>query len=602
MTLRWARSATECQPLLNQREYFVMTDLDKLSQDIFVPGKPPEQFRYPGINERRVFADGMVIDYDLAVPMRDGIIIRADLYRPDTGDAALPTLILWSPYGKHGPVTWELFEGSEVEVEKLSAHTLVECPDPVLWCGHGYAIPAVDPRGTWGSEGDFSIQSPQERQDMYDTIEWAAQQSWSTGRIGMAGMSYFGWSQWQAASTKPPHLAAILPYDGLTDAYRELAFHGGIPNNQFMRTWGAKKTMWGKNKVEDWLKAIKAHPLLDEFWRSKQPDLEQIDVPIYVVASWTDHGIHTRGSIEGFRRISSPNKYLEVHGRKKWARYYWDESVARQVAFFDRYLKDERNEVDDWPKVRIEVRDAFYSGQWRNENEWPLARTQYVRLHLDAASKSANEALPATEALVSYQSQDAQIHATFTHTFANETELTGYSKLKLWISTDSSDDADLFVAVQKLDVDGAVVNFPYFTLQNDGQATHGWQRVSHRELDEHRSTPQQPVHLHQREQRLAPGEIVEVEIELWPSSTLYRAGESLRILVKGTDIQSYPPDTFVAGHASDRNKGVHRLHTGGRFDSHLLIPVVPAPVQGSVGAAFPHTAPTPGINAARRPW
>ncbi len=163
----------------------------------------------------------------------------------------------------------------------------------------------------------------------------------------------------------------------------------------------------------------------------------------------------------------------------------------------------------------------------------------------------------------------------FTHTFARETELTGYAKLKLWISTDGSDDADIFVAVQKLDTRGEVVNFPYFTLQNDGQTTHGWLRVSHRELDKHRSTPQQPFHLHQREQRMSPGEIVDVEIELWPSSTLFRAGDSLRVLVKGTDIQSYPPGTFVAGHNSDRNKGTHRLHTSGRFDSHLLIPVTP---------------------------
>ena len=411
---------------------------------------------------------------------------------------------------------------------------------------------------------------------MYDSVEWAAVQPWSTGRVGMAGMSYFGWSQWQAASQKPPHLAAILPYDGSTDAYREVAFHGGIPNDQFMRTWGAKKTMWGKNKVEDWQKAIEVHPLLDAFWTSKQPDLEQIEIPTYVVASWTDHGIHTRGSIEGFRRIRSEHKFLEIHGRKKWARYYWDESVARQVAFFDRYLKNERNEVDDWPAVRIEIRDGFCTGQWRNESEWPLARTQYVALYLDAEGRSATETPAAKEAVLEYDAQDTAIHAVFTHTFSSETELTGYSKLKLWVSTEGSDDADLFVAVQKLDATGDVVNFPYFTLQNDGQTTHGWQRVSHRELDENRSTPAQPVHLHTREQRLAPGEVVPVEIELWPSSTLFRMNESLRIVVKGTDIQAYPADTFVAGHTSERNKGIHRLHTGGRFDSHLLIPVVSA--------------------------
>lgn len=558
-----------------------MTDLDRLSQDIFVAARAPEDFGYPGIHERRVVGEGLMIDYDLPVPMRDGAVIRADLYRSAVGGPTVPTLVIWSPYGKHGPVTWEMFEGSEVEVEKLSAHTLVECPDPAVWCARGYALLVVDPRGTWGSEGDFSIQSPQERQDQYDTVEWTARQPWATDRVGMAGMSYFGWSQWQAASTRPPHLAAILPYDGASDAYREVAFHGGIPNDQFMRTWAARKTMWGRNRVEDWQRAIVAHPLLDAFWKSKQPDLERIDVPVYVVASWTDHGIHTRGSLEGFRRIGSPHKYLEVHGRKKWSRYYWDESVERQIAFFDRFLKGEHNEVDDWPAVRLEVRDGFCSGRWREEEEWPIERTRYVQLFLDAADGTANELPPAAEAVLSYEARSTDVRATFTHTFVQETELTGHAKLRLWISADGSDDADLFVAVQKTDTEGAVVNFPYFTLQDDGQSTHGWQRVSHRELDTVRSTPQQPVHLHEREQRLAPGEIVPVDIELWPSSTLYRPGESLRVLVKGTDIQAYPQDTFVAGHTSDRNRGVHRLHTGGRFDSHLLVPVVP-PRQGAV--------------------
>lgn len=552
-----------------------MSDLDKLSRDIFVQGMPPEKCGYVGIQQRQVRSEGLVIDYDLPIPMRDGVIIRADLYRPAGTEARVPCLVIWSPYGKHSPVTWAMFPGSEVDVDKLSRYTLVECPDPVVWCAHGYALLCVDPRGTWGSEGNFSIQSPQERQDMYDAIEWAAEQSWATEKVGMTGMSYFSWSQWQAASMHPPHLAAIQPYDGLTDAYRELAFHGGIPNTQFMATWGAKKTQWGKNLVEDWQKAIEFHPLLDDFWRSKQPDLESINIPTYVVSSWTDHGIHTRGTIEGFRRISSKNKFLEVHGRKKWARYYWPESVKRQIAFFDRYLKGIQNEVDTWPRIRIEIRDAFCEGDWRDESEWPPARTRYETLYLNADRSAIESALPRNESIFEYASESAEDHAHFTYQFNDETEITGYGKVKLWISTGESNDADLFVAVQKLGKDGRVINFPYFTLQNDGQAAHGWQRLSHRALDEECSTAWQPVHRHTFEELVRPGEIVPVEIELWPSSTRFQAGESMRLIVKGTDIQSYPPQTFVAGHKSTRNRGKHRIHTGGRYDSHLLIPVVP---------------------------
>jgi uncharacterized protein len=552
---------------------------DNHNADILVPAKAPEGFGYPGINERREIADGLAIERDLPVPMRDGAIIRADLYRAESQPGPLPVLVIWSPYGKHSPVTWDMFDGSEVDIASLSRHTLVECPDPVVWCARGYALLIADPRGTWGSEGDFSIQSPQEREDLFDIIEWAAAQAWSDGNIGMAGMSYFSWSQWQAASMAPPHLKAIQPYDGATDAYREIAFHGGIPNDQFMEAWNGGKTMWGRGLTEDWRLALDKHPLLDDFWQSKQPDLETIEIPAYVVTSWTDHGIHTRGTLEGFMRIGSRHKFLEAHGRKKWSRYYWPESVDRQLAFFDRFLKGIPNQVDQWPAVRVEVRERYYEGRWRDEEAWPLPGTEYVPYFLDAAAGSLTRTRPADVSHLAYDSTQPGAAARFDLTFTEDTEITGYAMTKLWISLNGADDGDLFVALQKVDASGKLVNFPYFTLQNDGQAAHGWQRISHRELatrpDARRERiPGQPIHPHQRELPVAEGEIVDVSVELWPSSTLFRAGESLRLLIQGTDIQSYPARTFVAGHHLLRNSGPHTLHTGGRFDAHLLLPVI----------------------------
>ena len=98
------------------------------------------------------------------------------------------------------------------------------------------------------------------------------------------------------------------------------------------------------------------HPYYDEYWQGKVADLAAIDVPAYVVASWTDHGLHTRGTLEAFRRMASPHKWLEVHGREKWAYFYAPGSVARQTAFFDRFLKDQPNQVDTWPPVRLDPR------------------------------------------------------------------------------------------------------------------------------------------------------------------------------------------------------------------------------------------------------
>jgi hypothetical protein len=176
---------------------------------------------------------------------------------------------------------------------------------------------------------------------------------------------------------------------------------------------------------------------------------------------------------------------------------------------------------------------------------------------------------------LSYEAMAIEISATFEYAFPEDTEITGHSKLRLWVSAQGSDDMDLFVALQKIDTSGKVVNFPYFSMHNDGQVALGFLRVSHRELDETRSTPQQPVLRHQREQRLNPGEVVPVDIELWPQSTRFFKGERLKILIKGTDIQSYDPPRLGAGHSVLRNAGRHTVHTGGKYDCHLLLPVIP---------------------------
>jgi len=129
----------------------------------------------------------------------------------------------------------------------------------------------------------------------------------------------------------------------------------------------------------------KRHPLFDDYWASKNADLSQITVPAFVVASWTDHGLHNRGTLEGFKKIASKDKWLLVHGRKKWWHFYQPENVERQRQFFNRFLKGIDNHVKDWPRVRLEVREEYYVGRSRNENEWPLARTKYTKLFLNAS-------------------------------------------------------------------------------------------------------------------------------------------------------------------------------------------------------------------------
>ena len=519
--------------------------------------------------------EGLLIERNVEVPMRDGIRILVDIYRPAEGaERDLPILLGWSPYGKHG-LSDSLWPPSGVEKGWMSRFTAFEAPDPAFWCANGYAVVFADPRGAWLSEGDLRHNGIGEGEDCYDCIEFLARMEWSNGKVGMTGVSYLAAIQYLVASLRPPHLAAINPWEGFSDWYREFAYHGGIRETGFVPR-GSDNLRFSLNRTEDTNANVLAHPLYDDYWRSKEIDLEAIEVPAYVVASWSDHGLHTRGTIEAFRRISSDRKWLEVHGQKKWAHFYKPSSKAKQKAFFDHFLKGEGSGVGEWPPVLLEVRESAHVRHTRAEEEWPLARTEYRPLYLDAASGSLSAAPAGSAASVAYDPCDEAGEAVFDHRFAKDTELTGYMKLKLWVEAIGADDMDLFVAIQKLDADGKPVGFHFYAFYDNGPVALGWLRASHRELDAEKSTPWQPVHTHVREQRLEPGEIVPVEIEIWPSSTLFRKGETLRVVVKGMDIyRDALPNLPFARHEDLRNGGRHVIHTGGRFDSHLLVPVVP---------------------------
>ncbi|OFV80604.1 MAG: hypothetical protein A2W26_06615 [Acidobacteria bacterium RBG_16_64_8] len=365
----------------------------------------------------------------------------------------------------------------------------------------------------------------------------------------------------------------------MSDFYRELAFHGGMPDTLFCPMW-QDAVHFSTTRVEDFVAMQKLHPLYDDYWAGKNADLSKITVPAFVVASWTDHGLHNRGTLEGFKQISSKDKWLIVHGRKKWWHFYQMESVEKQRQFFNRFLKgiEIDNHVKDWPRVTIEVRENYYVGQTRTENEWPLARTQYTKYFLDAGDGTLTETLPTQESSCGYgvdDPQDKTQNATFDIRFPERTELTGHMSVRLWVQADGGDDLDLFVALEKIDRAGYLVPLPFFGNHDDGPIALGWLRASHRELDDERSTPWQPVHRHAREMKLDPGEIVPLDIEIWPTSILFESGEKLRLVAQGSDIYYYPSEPHTCGHLDTVNKGRHVIYTGGKYDSHILAPVIP---------------------------
>jgi hypothetical protein len=430
----------------------------------------------------------------------------------------------------------------------------------------------VDPRGTWYSEGEHSLFSSAEARDCFDLIEWAAVQAWSNGKIGMIGQSYFAIMQWKVAALKPPHLTCIAPWGGASDIISDVCNHGGIPETVF---WSKFYYLAGysiSGYVEDLGAGVLAHPFRDAYWMDKTQRLEDVEVPAYIVADWSDLMIHTRGTLDAYRRIGSRHKWLEINGRKKWQRFVEPEHADRLRRFYDHFLKGVDSGLAKWPPIRLEVRERYKVGSMYDEREWPLARTRYTKLYLHNDGTAGFT--PSAAAQLSYESKDGELQFAFR--VDERLELTGYMKLKLWVSSESADDMDLFVAVRKVDGSGNTVHFPFDTIHNNGEAALGCIRVSHRHQDLALSTDYQPRLTHDRELRLQSGEIVAVNIEIYPSSTLFESGSTLQIIVKGSDIVQNSHEQFgVIGHTALRNYGKHTIHVGPSHDSHLLIPLIP---------------------------
>jgi len=530
---------------------------------------PQERGGTPPAYEKTIL-DGVIIEKDVAITLRDGVTIYADIYRPENNDKAAP-LIAWGPYGKHGHTQYSVnFPKADVDDTNMSNFTAFEAPDPYYWVPHGYAVINVDPRGTWYSEGRATYLSPEEAQDFADVIEWAGTQTWSNGNVGLSGVSYLTSSQWRVAELNPPHLKAINPWEGWTDTYREVVGHGGIPETSF---WEYLPGRWGNgvNSIEDLRRETRERPLFDAYWESKRAKLEKIKVPAFICASWTDQALHTRGTLEGYRKISSKEKWLYVHGRKKWAHYYAASSVEMQRAFFDHFLLGKESDLTNWPPVLYEAREAYYQGKEIAAQEWPIEGTKYQSLYLGDGTL---EEKPTSEHSQGYNSTNGEA-ITFDYLFEKATKVVGHMALRLWVSIEEGDDMDIFVAIQKLDANGNIVPFAFYAQFEDGPIALGWLRASHRELDEAASLPFLPVHKHRSEQKLTPGEIVPVDIEIWPSGTSFSAGESLRLIIQGSDIYDYPKPSVYARHENLRNIGRQTIHTGGAHESFILLPILP---------------------------
>ncbi|HEV2630722.1 MAG TPA: CocE/NonD family hydrolase [Pseudolabrys sp.] len=548
-------------------------------------------------------AGGIVIDKDVAVPMRDGARLMADVFRPK-GDGRVPALLNLGPYQKDK--LWVVPPALE---EKQNDWMNWETVNPEWWVPRGYACVRVDGRGSGRSPGQCEPWSLAEAIDFHDAIEWAAAQPWCNGKVGLTGISYYAINQWFVANQQPPSLKAMIPWEGFADIYRDALYHGGLLN-VFMTNWftahlmhhklgRASQTMpdaWKVNTLDFWL----SNNLDSGAFHGAQAQWDRITVPFLSVGNWTGFGLHLRGNTEAFARAASKHKKLRIHTGSHVHPFYTEEGRQDQVRFFDYWLKGIDNGVMDEPPVKLAIRHGADKIVWRHEQEWPLARTQWTKLYFDLAPqdgapeysaklvrenpKAAHTRSYVTSHLGTMGSTSAASSqvmggggirpnmgvALETPPLDADMEVTGPLAASFWVSSES-EDMDLFLTLRHFDENGT-------EIMETGQqgapvpVAKGWLRVSHRELDPKLSTPGRPYHAHKRRLYLKPGEIVKVDVEIWPTSMVFKKGHRIRLDVQPRD--GVGSQGYMHYHA-DYNSGRNTIHAGGQYESYLLLPVIP---------------------------
>jgi len=567
---------------------------------------------------------GMRIERDVPITMRDGLVLRADVFRPDD-DAIHPVIMTHGRYAKglawqEGySYMWQIISREHPDVLEGSSNRYQnwETVDPEKWVPDGYACVRVDARGSGRSPGYLDMFSAEEVLDFAECIEWAGTESWSNGKVGLLGISYYATNQWQVAALKPTHLAAICPWEGAFDYYRDVCRHGGIVNT-FVASW-APKQVFGlqhgageraprdQNTGElvagpvtlsdeelatnraDVAEQIREHELCDEFYRERTADISRIDVPILSAANWAHH-LHTRANFEAYTEAGSTQKWLEVHGLEHWTLFYQEYGLDLQKRFFGHFLHGHDTGWAEQPPVTLNIRHVDGSFERRGEQEWPLARTQWTKLYLDPNDLTLSKTDPGHPGSRSFEALGDGL--TFmTPPVETKTEITGPLAARLNVSSTTTD-VDLFLTLRVIDPEGKDVTF-VSGIDPRGIPTVGWLRASHRKLDGARSLPYRPYHTHDEVQPLAPGDVVTVDVEVWPTSVVLPTGYRLALTVQGKDFElpgDGPWPTFnntqMRGNGvfvhrdpvdrpSDRSNSETTLVSSPDRPCYLLVPIIP---------------------------
>jgi putative CocE/NonD family hydrolase len=545
----------------------------------------------------------LVVMKDVEVPMRDGARLVADVFRP-RGGGRYPVIMNLGAYQKD-----KLWVPPADLEEPANEYMNWETVNPLWWVPRGYVCMRVDSRGTGKSHGETDPFSLQEAIDFHDSIEWAARQQWSSGAVGLAGISYYAMTQWLVANLRPPSLKAIIPWEGAADMYRDFAYHGGLFCMGFVMNWwnhhsahhllGRPYTRNPDTFRQNWVREYMRNSLDGAHWyRGRQPLWENIDVPLFSAGNWSGFGLHLRGNTEGYLRAASKHKRLRIHAGTHYHPFYAEEARIQQLRFLDHWLKGIDTGFMDEPRVDLLIRRGAHDNVWRREHEWPLARTRWTKHYLAPAARGAEvegalaREAPRAPARLSYpaygMSHAGRASASWTSTalpgslprmgvsfdsapMTEDMEYTGPVALKLFVSS-STEDMDIHATIRNIGPDGNDL----WEVGQQGQpvpVAKGWLRASHRKLDPARTLPWRPYHAHDERRWLAKGEVAECDVEIWPTSMVFRKGHRLRLDIQPRDGAGSAPYTH---YSADYNTGDNMIHLGGSRASYLLLPLIPA--------------------------
>ena len=549
---------------------------------------------------------GMLSERDVFVQMRDGVSLCVDVFRPEEG-GRYPALLGMSPYSKE-------IQSLPIPPQPYNSavyNRSIEAGDSAYFVSEGYAHVIADVRGTGQSGGHYrGWMSDQEANDGYDLVEWIASQPWCDGNVGMVGVSYFGTIQLHVAAKQPPHLKAIMPMNAVADFYREATYHGGILQMFFYLLYlgmsgNLASVTFEEDTREEIMRRARAlanspdiqiypniHRLLIDpsklpnffdvvmhpfdgphYWeRSAYPYYQQIKVPCYLASGWWAYAhMHLRGAFQNYLGIDAPKK-LYIESMVAVDAPMPDEFNKDAVRWFDHWLKGKDTGIMDEPPVQLWV---MGDEQWRFENEWPLARTEWRSYYLRRWGGLSTEKESVPERPDYFVQQPVDETATIqalkysTHPFSRETEITGPIALYLHAAIDQ-EDTNWIVALADIAPDGREFEF-----------SRGFLKASHRALSEELSKPWLPHHPHLKSEAVAPGEVYEYAIELSPTSIVFKPGHRVRLSITSLDHALDPGPKSVLGsghmpwHLCSSKPTVHKIYHDPVRPSRLLLPIIP---------------------------